>query len=226
MSRNGKGVFSRQSENDVSAPDWFSDFSSNLQKMSVQPAHRDKALFDQISEILGNKSRYATVEEAVQDLQKRTGLAQYLQMCEAEKVEVHKNAADHAVMKEDPSTPVDEEELIVMLDPDTDEVQYPVLLKEHPHIERFITNFVTSRRGYIHVPAVIEAVRSVFKNENFTSDELEDKHLRKFINELIIKEKSQHNKDYGSDVDLGKIPSSSNDTEQKDDFFAIFDSVK
>lgn len=225
MSRNNKGPFSRQSEQDLSAPDWFSEFSSNLQKMSVESAHRDKALFDQISEILGNKSRYATVEEAVQDLQKRTGLAQYLQMCEAERAEVHKNAADHTVMKEDPSTQV-EEELEVTLDPDTDEVQYPKLLQEHPYIDRFIRNFISSRHGYIHVPAVVEAIRNIFKNDNFTSDELEDKHLRKYINELIIAEKSQQNQESYDNVDLGKIPSSSTDTDQQADFFAIFNTVK
>jgi hypothetical protein len=223
MSRGRKGVFSRDNSEDsnVSQPDWFKEYSSNLQKLSVQPAHKDRAFFDQITDILGNKSRYATVEEAVKDLQDRTGLAKYLQMCEAEQAEVTKVAQDiNDTHVKEPKT---EEELEVTLDPDSDEMKYPKLLQDHPEIKKFIENFVKSRNGFVHVPAVVESIRIIFRNDNFTSDELEDKHLRKFINEVIIKEKALHEGDNaGIDIDLGKLDHSTDtQVEENNDAFSI-----
>ena len=58
-------------------PSWFNDFVSNLEKNSVQ-SKQQISTFDQINQILGNKSKYSTVEEAVLDMQKRTGLYDYL----------------------------------------------------------------------------------------------------------------------------------------------------
>jgi hypothetical protein len=54
------------------------DFIANLEKLSVQPMN-NKSTFDTINQILGNKSKYSTVDEAVLDMQKRTGLFDFLQ---------------------------------------------------------------------------------------------------------------------------------------------------
>lgn len=55
-------------------PSWFNEFSKNLEKEAVKSKREDYSLFDQINNILGNKSKYSSVEEAVLDMQKRTGL--------------------------------------------------------------------------------------------------------------------------------------------------------
>src|ERR1700743_1705809 len=55
-------------------PSWFSDYVKNLEKEAVKSKKEDYALFDQINSILGNKSKYSSVEEAVLDMQRRTGL--------------------------------------------------------------------------------------------------------------------------------------------------------
>lgn len=55
-----------------STPSWYNDFLGNLQKNSVQSQH---SIYDEISAIIGNtKSKYSSVEEAVQDMRERTGL--------------------------------------------------------------------------------------------------------------------------------------------------------
>ena len=61
-----------------SDPDWANDFFVNLEKASVHSKQKDVSLFDQISQIIGGKSKYSNVEEAVLDMQKRTGLYDYL----------------------------------------------------------------------------------------------------------------------------------------------------
>jgi hypothetical protein len=64
-------------------PSWFNDFAKNLEKESAKPKSQDYSLFDQINSILGNKSKYSTVAEAVEDMQKRTGLYDILQRKQA-----------------------------------------------------------------------------------------------------------------------------------------------
>jgi hypothetical protein len=59
-------------------PSWFGDFLSNLEKNSVK-SKRDSSMVEQINNILGNKSKYSNVEEAILDMQKRTGLFDFLQ---------------------------------------------------------------------------------------------------------------------------------------------------
>jgi len=66
---------------------WFNDFANNLEKESAKPKNQDYSLFDQINSILGNKSKYSTVAEAVEDMQKRTGLYDILQKKQASNVE-------------------------------------------------------------------------------------------------------------------------------------------
>jgi hypothetical protein len=66
-------------------PEWADDFFANLQKESVHSKQKDVSLFDQISQIIGGKSKYSNVEEAVLDMQKRTGLYDYLKKSASEK---------------------------------------------------------------------------------------------------------------------------------------------
>jgi hypothetical protein len=59
-------------------PAWFDDFVSNLEKNSTKAKKNDYSMIEQITNILGNKSKYSSVEEAVLDMQKRTGLLDFL----------------------------------------------------------------------------------------------------------------------------------------------------
>jgi hypothetical protein len=60
-------------------PSWLSDYADSIEKESVKSKKQDYSIFDQISSILGNKSKYSTVDEAVLDMQKRTGLYDLMQ---------------------------------------------------------------------------------------------------------------------------------------------------
>lgn len=66
-------------------PSWAKDYFEAVEKYSVKSRRDDSALFDQINQILTNtKSKYSSVEEAVLDMQKRTGLFDILQKLAAE----------------------------------------------------------------------------------------------------------------------------------------------
>lgn len=56
----------------TTVPSWYKDFVENLEKNSVQS---QRSLHEEINAIMGNtKSKFSSVEEAVQDLKDRTGL--------------------------------------------------------------------------------------------------------------------------------------------------------
>lgn len=66
--------------------DWFSEFAARLAKEAATPAARptgkpEPSLYDQISQILGaqpKKTKYSSVEDAVSDMRRRTGLTELL----------------------------------------------------------------------------------------------------------------------------------------------------
>lgn len=72
-------------ERSEKAPSWLNDYAALLEKESVKSNRQDHSLFDQINHIMGNKSKYSTVEEAVLDFQKRTGLYDVMQKKQAYK---------------------------------------------------------------------------------------------------------------------------------------------
>lgn len=68
----------------VSEVHWMDAVAKKLEKMSVEPMGKAQdlhsSLYDQISSIMGgtSKSKYPTVEAAVEDMKKRTGLNQFI----------------------------------------------------------------------------------------------------------------------------------------------------
>jgi hypothetical protein len=65
-------------EHSSKRPDWFEEFSNSIANNSTEPKKDQTSTFDQINRILGNKSKYSNVGEAVLDMQKRTGLYELL----------------------------------------------------------------------------------------------------------------------------------------------------
>jgi hypothetical protein len=90
MSRYGSGLgispisenyHDREHETVISKPSWLDQYAQameNLEKSSVKSRQEDQSLYDQISAIIGNKSKFSTVEECVEDLKHRSGLTAFL----------------------------------------------------------------------------------------------------------------------------------------------------
>src|SRR5271169_374332 len=84
-------------------PSWFADYVKNLEKEAVKSKRDDYSLYDQINGILGNKSKYSSVEEAVLDMQRRTGLLDLLNQKKQANIETQKKHADLKVLTEIPA---------------------------------------------------------------------------------------------------------------------------
>lgn len=111
MSRGFK--ISRQSgmnEKETNLAGWLTDFvktqaKSEKSETAVDAARKrnSQSYLQQIVNIMGNPPRYATVEDAVQDMCERTGLSAYLdkiKVADELKKKVNKSASDHSVLPE------------------------------------------------------------------------------------------------------------------------------
>jgi hypothetical protein len=70
-------VITRNSDENISEDHWLKQFEKSLQKDAVQP-RTQQSLFDQINSIMNQKSKYPSVEAAVEDMKERSGLTAYL----------------------------------------------------------------------------------------------------------------------------------------------------
>lgn len=89
-------------ETDGKEPSWFADFVNNLDKAATKSKKDDFSLFDQINNILGNKSKYSNVEEAVKDMAKRTGLSDMLNKKKQAQLSVDEKNKDSKFLNEIP----------------------------------------------------------------------------------------------------------------------------
>src|ERR1022692_417356 len=74
MSKNSnrhQSVITRQSDNE-SDDHWLKAFENNLQKGAVQPYSND-SVFEQINSIMNGKSKYTSVQNAVESMLERSG---------------------------------------------------------------------------------------------------------------------------------------------------------
>jgi len=81
-------------EQSPALPNWMKDFANNIEKSAVRPYKEDQSIFDQINSVMNNsKSKYSNVDEAVKDMQERSGLLAYRNRVEAHsKIDVKKLA--------------------------------------------------------------------------------------------------------------------------------------
>src|SRR5208282_2263405 len=70
-------VINRQSDAEYSEDHWLKQFENSLQKTSVQPRGQE-SLVEQINSIMNTKSKYPSVQAAVDDMMNRSGLSSYL----------------------------------------------------------------------------------------------------------------------------------------------------
>ena len=163
-------------------------FIQELDKVATQPYNPYAA----IQSIFNNKSKYKTVDEAVQDMQNRSGLAKYLNSIKANLNKNKKTASEN--------------------NQNTQNTQYkspmevynktPKLLTQYPEMAVFIENIAKETRG----TSSIEGVLNILKNRLGKIDQslLNEDLLKEFIfNKLSLykKDTKSYNVQYGVSKD-------------------------
>ncbi len=184
MSKNSRhqSVVNRQSDEGYSEDHWLRQFENSLQKTSVQP--RGENLYDQISSIMNKKSKYPSVQAAVEDMMHRSGLTSYLKDVKVAEEKSTKKTMKLAQSQNDPKT--------------------PQVIKEKPSIQRTLENIIKETRGNMPVPAVISRLHSLHAKDISDESAWDDERLIRLVSQCNLKAKTDNPGSYDNFDNLGQ----------------------
>ena len=188
-------VVSRQSDESYSEDHWLKEFENKLQKTSVQP--RGDNLYDQINSIMNTKSKYPSVQAAVDDMMQRSGLTAYLENVKVSKDESAGKARKNAQLA--PQTPVDS--------------KTPELIKMKPSVNQTLENIVKETRGNMPVPAIIGRLRALHSRDVPDESVWEDEKLIRLVSQMNLQAKTDNPNSYDRFDNLGKGDHSTADSD-------------
>lgn len=219
ITRSGDDVEHTASE----IPSWMSEFASKAEQI-IQAEERQKeavtvvdharerqdSIYQQMYAIMnGKKPLYSSVEEAVIDYQKKTGLNDYIKQIQSESSV--KEAASQIISAagSDCGCSPDCDCEDCQAEKKTPKSEDVKLFTTFPNTERYVNN-VLDTNPKLSVPAVIHMIAENFEADGVDSNHLDDDNLMRFIsNQIKLREKpdledySSIGKDVGLDPDQG-----------------------
>jgi hypothetical protein len=198
MTKNSRSqsVVSRQSDSEYSDNHWLRQFEDKLQKTSVQP--RGQSLYDQISSIMNTKSKYPSVQAAVDDMMQRSGLTDYLDNVKTSEEtldERSRKTAQDQNDKRDHNAKKREEH---------SHSKIPEVLQSKPSIMRTLENVVRESRGNLPVPAIITRLRSLHAHDIADDSAWEDDRLIRLVSDCCAQAKRDNPATFDQFDQLGK----------------------
>lgn len=180
-------VISRESysvEKAPRLPNWMDEFANNLAKQSVESKSKaNKSIYDQISSIMGGKSKYPNVEAAVEDMKERSGMNSFLNKLQSQ-------GGSESKKKE------------AQCCGDHKEVD---MFKSVPQIKETLDNYIEDTNGNLPIPAIVEKIKSIHKNDVSDDSAWDNKEFLHYVNDKSIETKKKHPSENSSNQGLGKI---------------------
>lgn len=178
-----QSVISRQSDAENNDDHWLRQFEDKLQKGAVQP--RGKDLYEQINSIMNTKSKYPSVQAAVDDMMHRSGLTDYLDNVKTSKDEnTSGKSRKTAQQQPDPKT--------------------PQVIIDKPSIKNTLENIIKETRGNMPVPAVISRLRSLHARDISNEGAWDDDKLIRYVSQLNLQAKKDNPGSYDNFNELGR----------------------
>jgi hypothetical protein len=187
-----QSVISRQSDESYSDDHWLREFEDKLQKTSVQP--RGESLYDQISTIMNTKSKYPSVQAAVDDMMQRSGLTTYL-----ENVKESSNKAADQARKTAQDHNHEEQKKHKQRSS-----KIPQVLQSKPSIMRTLENIVRESRGNLPVPAIITRLRSLHARDIADESAWDDDRLARLVSACCEQAREDNPSTFDKFDDLGR----------------------
>jgi hypothetical protein len=179
----------RQADESIGEDHWFKQFEKTLQKGAVQPRSQN-SLFDQINSIMNGKSKYPSVEAAVQDMQERSGLTAYLdkinKSSEKTRPTTTKKASDNQNCMEKEVKGV------------------PIVIKKFPNIQQTLDNYIRDTKGNLPVPAIIDKIRSIHQGDVSDAKDWDDDNLIRLVSRMNLAAKRDNPTLYHGYNNLGR----------------------
>ena len=178
-----QSVISRNADENEDSDHWLNQFEKKLQKEAVQPRAVDDSLFNQINSIMGNKkSKYPSVQAAVDDMQQRSGLTAYL-----EKIKMSgEESVNKKVASEEKSNP-----------------NNPELFTKFPTIRKTFENYIRETKGNLPISAIIDHVRSIHQRDVSNAKLWDDDNLIRMVSGLNLIAKKDNPENYYNHDTLG-----------------------
>lgn len=193
MSKRYNSVVSKQSDEAYSEDHWLRQFETSLQKTSVQP--RGDSTYDQISSIMNTKSKYPSVQAAVDDMMQRSGLSSYLD----NNVKVSNENTVPRPKKIAQKAPVDN--------------KLPKVIQEKKDILNTLENIIKDTRGNISVPAIISRLHSIHAGDISDENAWEDDKLIRLVSLMNLNAKKNNPTNYENYRSLGQGDRSMDNTD-------------
>ncbi len=192
----------RECDSSSSEDNWMNQLAKNLERNAVE-ARKPTSVYDQINSIINNKkSKFSSVEDAVQDMRERSGLKAYI-----DKVTKAANSRAKKLAQ----------------------AQEPAIFQKAPMVKNTLENFIRETRGNSTVPAILEKIKEIHRNDAPDPKDWEDDSLVKFISVLNAKEKSKYPQDNAEYAELGRAPrlqENDIDAENNDAFHSLMPATK
>ncbi len=205
-------VISRQADESIEEDHWLKRFEKSLLKDAVQPV-RQQSLFDQITDIMNNKSRskHSTVEGVVQEMQERSGLIAYLD--KINKTSTDDGSSAKTVTASDNQSAFDKKVDMT-----------PIVIKKKPEILKTFRNFIEDSKGNLPISAIIDKVKGIHRNDCSDAKDWDDDNLIVLVSRLNLEAKKNNPSNFQNDSNLGRRDlgaSDDIDPSNTDAFFAL-----
>ena len=192
-----QGVVSRQSDSSYSEDHWLKEFENKLQSTAVQP--RGQSLFDQISSIMNTKSKYPSVQAAVDDMMHRSGLTAYLDNVKTSTEEAggpKKTAQtqDKQPAKHEPK-------------------KGPKILEKIPGLKRTLENIIKETRGNMPISAVIARLQSLHSKDSNDAKIWDDEELLRLVSKCNLEAKKSNPGVFENFDNLGQTDHGNNESD-------------
>lgn len=208
MSKNSRhqGVVTRQSDAGYSEDHWLREFENTLQKTSVQP--RGNSLFDQISSIMNTKSKYPSVQAAVDDMMHRSGLTAYLDNVKTSTEEPSdqpkKTAQDNQQAKAKRKREHEHEHK---------HESKPKILEAIPGLKRTLENIIRETRGNMPISAIVARLQSLHSKDCNDASMWDDENLLRLVSKCNLEAKKSNPGMFENFDNLGKTDHSGNESD-------------
>jgi hypothetical protein len=176
-----QSVVTRQVDEGIDGDHWLQQFAKSLQKGAVQPRSTDQSLFEQINSIMNTKSKYPSVDAAVEDMKARSGLTAYL-----EKEDISKMSTPNSGNKKIAS---DQNKVI---DKKVDMEIVPIVIKKCPAIKNTLENYVRDTKGNLPIPAIVDKLRSIHQGDVSDAKDWDDDKLLHLVSKLNLNAKKNN----------------------------------
>lgn len=188
-------IVSRNSDENVSEDHWLKQFEKTLQKGAVQSVSKD-SFYDQINAIIGGtKSKYSSVDAAVEDMKERSGLSAYLNKIKTSEDNIKNKIASDNQDAFDKKIPVEGDLKIVV----------PLVIRKCPHVESTLRNFISATRGNSSIPAIIDKIKSIHKSDVSNAEDFDSNDFMRYVSRLNLDEKTKNPSTYENNHNLGKL---------------------